>query len=88
MNKPFQSSPGHLYQNEVKCSAFDMELNFHSCANKTHLHKKDCALGAHGLILKVTALGTRKLPIDSFISLERRRRLGRGNFCKDNWVCC
>ena len=31
-------------------SAFDMEMIFHSYANKTHLHKKGCALS---LILKV-----------------------------------
>ena len=49
-NKPFPSSPGPLYQNEVKCSAFDMEVIFHSHANKTHVHKKGSALG---LILKV-----------------------------------
>ena len=27
-NRPFPSSPGPLYQNEVKCSAFDMEMIF------------------------------------------------------------
>ena len=37
--------PRPLYQNEVKCSAFDMEMIFHSHANKTHFHKKSCALG-------------------------------------------
>ena len=57
---PFPSSPGPLYQNEVKCSAFDMEMIFHSHANKTHFHKKGCALG---LILKVRVFGTRKWPI-------------------------
>ena len=45
-NRPFPCSPGPLYQNEVKCSAFDMKLIFHSHANKTHFHKKDCALGS------------------------------------------
>ena len=49
-----------LFQNEVKCSAFDMEKIFHSHANKTHFHKKGCALG---LILKVRLFGTRKWPI-------------------------
>ena len=29
MNWPFPSSPGPLYQNEVKCSAFDMHMIFH-----------------------------------------------------------
>ena len=37
--------PRPLYQNEVKCSAFDMEIIFHSHANKTHFHKKGCVLG-------------------------------------------
>ena len=35
-NKPLPSFPGPLYQNEVKCSAFDMEMIFHSHANITH----------------------------------------------------
>ena len=60
LNRPFLSSPGPLYQNKVKCSAFHMEMIFHSRANKTHFHKKDCALG---LILKVGVFGTRKWPI-------------------------
>ena len=59
-NRPFPSSLGPLYQNEVKCSAFDMEMIFHSHANKTHFHKKGCALG---LILKVRIFVTRKWPI-------------------------
>ena len=37
-----------LYQNE--CSAFDVEMIFHSQANKTRFDKKGCVLG---LILKV-----------------------------------
>ena len=37
INRPFPSSATHLYQNEVKCSAFDMEMIFHSHPNKTHL---------------------------------------------------
>ena len=28
LNRPFPSSPEPLYQNEVKCSAFDMEMIF------------------------------------------------------------
>ena len=39
----FLSSPGPLYENEVKCSAFHMEMFFHSNANKTHFHKQGCA---------------------------------------------
>ena len=37
-NRLFPSSPGPLYQNEVISSAFDMEMIFHSLANKTHFH--------------------------------------------------
>ena len=59
-NRPFLSSPEPLYQNEVKCSAFDMQMTFHSHANKTHFHKKGWAFG---LILKGRVLGTRKWPI-------------------------
>ena len=39
-NRPFPISPGRLYQNEVKCSAFDVEIILHSYANETHFHKK------------------------------------------------
>ena len=60
-NRPFPSSPGPLYQNEVKCSAFDLKMIFHSHANKTHFHKKG---SAPGLILKVRAFGTRKWPVE------------------------
>ena len=60
LSRPFLSSPGPLYQNEVKRSAFDMKMIFHSHANKTCFHKKGCALG---LILKVRVFGTRKSPV-------------------------
>ena len=49
-NRPFLSSPGPLFQNEVKCSGFDLEIIFHSHAKKTHFHKKGCT---PSLILKV-----------------------------------
>ena len=52
-NRPFPSSPGPLFQNEGRCSAFDMDITFHSHANKTHFHKKGCA---PSLILKVRVL--------------------------------
>ena len=39
-NRPFPSSPGPLFQSEGRCSAFDIEIIFHSHANKTHFHKK------------------------------------------------
>ena len=58
-----------LYQNEVMCSAFDMEIIFYSHASKTHFHKKGCALG---FILKVKGFGTRKWPIElNVIQFER-----------------
>ena len=60
-NRPCPSFPGPLFQNESRCSAFDMEIIFHSRANETHFHKKDCA---PRLILKVSVFGTRKWPID------------------------
>ena len=41
-SRPFPSFPGPLHQNEVKCSAFDIEMIFHSYANKTHFHEKWC----------------------------------------------
>ena len=40
----FRVPPGPLYENEVKCSAFDMEVIFYSHANKTHFHKTGCTL--------------------------------------------
>ena len=59
-NKPFPSSPVPLYQNEVKCSAFDMEMIIHSYANETHFHKKGILLG---LALNVRVSGTHKWPV-------------------------
>ena len=45
--------PGPLFQNEGRCSAFDMEIISHSHANKSHFHKKG---SAPTLILKVRVL--------------------------------
>ena len=59
-NRPFPSSPGPLFQNEGRCAAFDMEIIFHSHANKTHFRKQGCA---PSLSLKVRVFGTRKWPI-------------------------
>ena len=64
MKRPFPSSPDALFQNEGRCSAFDMEISFHSHANKTHFHKKGRALN---LILKVRVLGSRKWPIITLV---------------------
>ena len=65
VNGPFPSSPGPLFQNEGRSSAFDMEIIFHSHANKTHFRKKGCA---PSLILKVRVFGTRLWPIENFFS--------------------
>ena len=53
-----------LYQNEFKCSTFDMEMIFHSQANESHFYKKGCALG---LILIVRVFGTRKWPVAGLV---------------------
>ena len=59
-SRPFLSSAVPLSQNEGGCSVFDMEIIFHSHANKTRFHKKGCA---PSLILKVRVFATRKWPI-------------------------
>ena len=46
-NRPFQSSPGPLYQNEVKCSAFDKEMIFHSHANKNSFSQERLCTRPH-----------------------------------------
>ena len=61
-NRPFSSSPRPLYQNEVRCSTFDMEMTFHSHANKTHFHKNGWA---PNLVLIQRPGGTRKWPIQA-----------------------
>ena len=58
----FPSSPGPLYQKEVRCSTFDVEMIFHSHANKTHFHMKGCA---PNLVLIQRPGRTRKRPISS-----------------------
>ena len=73
--RPFPSSPGPLYHNEVKCSAFDMQMSYHSHA-KTHFHKKGCALG---LILKVRVFGTRKWPTNLSINMRSTDRHSFGH---------
>ena len=45
INRPFPSSTWPLYQNEVKNSAFDIEMIIYFNAKKTDFHKKGCALG-------------------------------------------
>ena len=69
-NRPFPSFPRPLFQNEGRCSAFDMEIIFHSYANKTHFYKKGFA---PSVILKVRVFGTRKWPIGQFFKLGNER---------------
>ena len=52
-----------------------MEIIFHSHANKTHFHKRGCALG---LILKVKVLGTQKWPIEQ---TEKMMQNAEANAC-------
>ena len=40
VNGQCSRSLGPLYQNEVKCPAFDMEMIFHFHPNRTYFHKK------------------------------------------------
>ena len=55
-NIPFPSSLGPVYQKEVKWSAFNMEMIFHSHAHANNsFHKKGSCLG---LIWKVRVFGT------------------------------
>ena len=59
-HRSFPTSPGPLYQNEVEFSAFDMKMIFHSHGNKTHSHKKACALG---FIFQMRVFRTRQWPV-------------------------
>ena len=43
-NRPSPCYPKCLFQNEVKCSTFDMKMIFYCRANKIHFHKKRFAL--------------------------------------------
>ena len=52
-----------------------MEIIFHSHANKTHFHKRGCALG---LILKVKVLGTQKWPLEQ---TEKMMQNAEANAC-------
>ena len=84
-----------LYQNEVKCSTFDMEMIFHSHAIKSHFHKKGRALG---LILIARVFGTRKWPVAGpvgknvnfqvlFVLVVTERYLNDKVVCVCVWVC-
>ena len=77
--RSFPSSPGPLYQNEVKCSAFDMEMIFHSHGNETHFIQKGCALG---FILKVRFFETLRWPIK--FTKSSRPTLRRDVRCRVN----
>ena len=46
-NRSFLSSPGAPCPNKVKCSAFDMEMIFHSCANKLTFTRKVVHLASY-----------------------------------------
>ena len=40
VNRPFPSSPGPLYQSEVRCSTFLVEMSFICMRMKNHFHIK------------------------------------------------
>ena len=59
-NRPFPSSPGPLYQNEVRCLTFLVEMNFICMRMKNHFHIKGWA---PNIVLIQRPGGTRKWPI-------------------------
>ena len=59
-NRPFPSSLGPLYQNEVRCSTFLVEMSFICMRMKNHFHIKGWA---PNLVLIQRSRGTRKWPV-------------------------
>ena len=59
----FRVSPGFCIKTRLSAQSCYGNDFFHSHANKTHFHKKGCALD---LILKVRVFGTRKRPITNY----------------------
>ena len=72
LNRPFPSSPGSLFQKKGRCSAFDMEIIFHSHANETHFHKKGCA---PSLILIDASVLLENIPLVKFINTTSGTRV-------------
>ena len=78
LNRPFPSFPGPLFQNEGRCSAFDMEMTFHSHAIKLIFKRKvvhlasfwkwGCLELGSGLLMGRHKLDTSNL-IDSNVNL-------------------
>ena len=62
-----------------------MKMTFHSHANKTHFHKKGCALG---LLLKVRVLGTKKWPIEKLFIIRLRGVEGEVNATSQKQTLC
>ena len=56
----FRVPPDLCIKTRLSAQPYDMEMIFHSHANKTHFIQKGCALG---LILKVRVFETRRWPI-------------------------
>ena len=59
----FRVPPGFCIKTRLSAQSCYGNDFFHSHANKTHFHKKGCALD---LILKVRVFGTRKRPITNY----------------------
>ena len=61
-SRPFRSSPEPLYENEVKCSAFDTEMIVHSHVNfHFHFSQERLRNWPH---FESEGFGTRKWPVE------------------------
>ena len=93
INRPFPSSPGPLFQNDVRCSTFLVEMSFICMRMKNHFHIKGWA---PNLVLIQRPGGTQKWPIPwqrSFkcrwkllkvrLSLRRMIKMELKEYCED-----
>ena len=62
-------APKPLFQNEAKCTAIDMKMNFYSQQIENHFYKKGLTLS---LVLKMGVLGTREWPVSVTFSYVPR----------------
>ena len=65
----FRVEPKPLFQNEAKCKAIDMKMNFYSQQIENHFYKKGLTLC---LVLKMGVLGTRECPVSVTFSYVPR----------------
>ena len=62
-------APKTLFQNEAKCKAIDMKMNFYSQQIENHFYKNVLTLR---LVLKMGVLGTREWPVSVTLSYVPR----------------